>query len=97
MFYLNYKMVYILLDEKMRNKSNYKMVYSLLDERMRNKLIGVDTGKSLNMVGRFSGAVDRMELEREKVLYPVWCSYHQLYLAVQTVFQDHVKNPFVNI
>lgn len=57
------------------------------------KLIGVSTNGAENMVGRFSGAVTRIINKCECEVNRA-CGVHQPDLAIQAVFECHVKATF---
>lgn len=71
-----------------------KVLYSLVGDDWKVKLIGIATDGAANMVGRVSGVVTRIQNVCADGFYRVWCGAHQLDLAVQAVFEEHVKDNF---
>lgn len=89
--------IYIIHTRANKYEMITKCLSCLFERCWRCKLIGVSTKGAANMVGILSGAVNRIIgiiSGCNSNLYRVWCRAHQLYLAVQSVFETYVKESF---
>lgn len=71
-----------------------KCLSSLCAEGWKAKLIGAPTDGADHMVGGLSGAVKSTIEQCQSGISRVWCGAHQLDLAVQSVFEDYMRESF---
>lgn len=71
-----------------------KLLYSRGGEYYNVKLIGMAFNDVANVTGHLSVVVARISRECSGEVYKIWCGAHQLDLAVQDVFDDHIKEQF---